>query len=76
MFHLFISYMWEQDLSLYTVKHVHTVTSRSINKSPVLKGHIDLSFIENVIWVEPLLRGHLSYKVGPKDDLLTQVWLI
>jgi hypothetical protein len=41
--------MWEQDLSLYTVKHVHTVTSRSINKSPVLKGHIDLSFIENVI---------------------------
>ena len=35
--------------------------------------------IENIIWIEPLLRGHLSYKATfflcPKGDLLMQVWL-
>jgi hypothetical protein len=35
---------------------VHTVTS--IKQSPAFKGPIK----ENIIWIEPLLGGHLSYK--------------
>jgi hypothetical protein len=43
-----------------TVKPAHVVTS--IKQSPVLKGHLFLVLvIENFIWIEPLLRGHLSY---------------
>jgi hypothetical protein len=34
----------------------------SIKQSPVLKDHLLLVVIENFIWIEPLLRGHLSYK--------------
>jgi hypothetical protein len=43
------------------VKPAHAVTS--IKQSPVFKGHLFLSYpvIENFIWIEPLLRGHLSY---------------
>jgi hypothetical protein len=44
----------------YTIKPAHGVTS--IKQSPVLKGHIFLSVIESIIWIKPLLRGHLSYK--------------
>ena len=43
-----------------TVKPVHVVTS--IRQSPVSKGHICSPVIENFIWIEPLLSGHLSYK--------------
>ena len=48
-------------LKSYTVKTAHAVTS--IKQSPVLKSHLFLvlSWI-NVIWLESLLRGHLSYK--------------
>jgi hypothetical protein len=49
------------DTSVGTVKPTHVVTS--IKQSPVLKGHLFLvPVIENVICIEPLLRGHLSYK--------------
>ena len=44
----------------YTVKPAHVVTS--IKQSPVLKGHLFLVVIENLLWIEPLLRGHLSYE--------------
>ena len=42
-----------------TVQPAHVVTS--IKQSPVIKGHFS-PVIENFIWIEPLLRGHLSYK--------------
>jgi len=44
----------------YTVKPANAVTS--IKQSPVLKGHNFLVLSEYFIWIEPLLRGHLSYK--------------
>jgi hypothetical protein len=39
---------------------------------------LPMPVIENFIWIEPLSRGHLPYKVTfslSKGDLLTQVWL-
>ena len=60
-----------------TVKPGCAVTSTK--QSPVLKGHLfSCLVIENFIWIEPPLRGHLSYKASllcPKGDLLIQVWL-
>jgi hypothetical protein len=58
-------------LETCTVKSAHDVTciKRSPFSSPV---------IEKFIWIEPLLRGHLSLKtllLCPKGDLLIQVWL-
>jgi hypothetical protein len=47
---------------LFTVKLAHAFT---LNKqSPVLKGLLffPCPVIENFIWIEPLLRGHMSYK--------------
>ena len=41
---------------IYTVKHVLAVTC--IKRSP-----FSCPLIDNFIWIEPLLRGHLSYKV-------------
>ena len=41
-------------------------------------SHFDCPFIENFIWINPHLRGHLSYKATfrcSKGDLLLQVWL-
>jgi hypothetical protein len=38
----------------------------------------DCPVIENFIWIEPLLRGHLCYKATflcSKGDLLIQLWL-
>ena len=42
-----------------TVKPAHVFAS--VKQSPVLKGHHFL-VKENFIYIEPLLRGHLSYK--------------
>ena len=53
-------------------------------QSPLLSSHLYLKVtfscpvIVNLIWIEPLLRGHLSYKATislPKGELLKQVWL-
>jgi hypothetical protein len=45
----------------YTIKPAHEVTS--IKRSPVLKGHFfSCPVMENFIWFEPLLRGHLTYE--------------
>ena len=54
-----------------TVQPGHTVTS--IKQSPVLGDHLFLTctVIENFIWIEPLLRGHLSNKA---TFSLTQQW--
>ena len=41
----------------YTVKPAHEVTS--IKQSLVLKGPVIINFI----YIQPLLRGHLSYKI-------------
>jgi hypothetical protein len=46
---------------IYTFKPAHAVNS--VKQSLVLKGHIFLVLWENSILIEPLLRGHLSYKV-------------
>ena len=49
--------------------------------SPIFKCRLFLSclaVIENFIWIEPLLRGHLSYKATfslSQSDLLMQAWL-
>jgi len=44
-----------------TVKPAPEVTS--IKQSPVLKGHVFLIMsLKNSFRIEPLLRGHLSYK--------------
>jgi hypothetical protein len=45
---------------IYTFKPAHAVNS--VKQSLVLKGHIFLVLWENSILIEPLLRGHLSYK--------------
>jgi len=46
---------------LELVKPADEVTS--IKQSPVRKGQYFSCFvIENFIWIEPVLRGHLSYK--------------
>ena len=52
--------IWIEDYLIFisTVKPAHVVTS--IKQSPVLKGHLFCPVIENFIWIEPLLRGHLS----------------
>ena len=50
----------KHNIYIYTVKPAHVVTS--IKQSPVLKGHLFLVLSENFIRIEPLLRGHLSYK--------------
>ena len=47
--------------NFFYIKPAHAVTS--IKQPPVLKGHLFLAVIENFIWSEPLLRGHLSYNV-------------
>jgi hypothetical protein len=52
-----------------TCKPAHAVTS--IKQPPVLKGHIFLPVIENFIWIEPLLRSHLSYTA---TFSLSQIW--
>jgi len=46
---------------LFIVKPAHVITS--IKQSPVLKGYHFLDLTEIFIVIEPLLRGHLSYKV-------------
>ena len=43
-----------------TVKPVHAVSF--IKQSPLSKGQPFLSCQQIFIWIEPLLRGHLSYK--------------
>jgi hypothetical protein len=54
----------------HTVKPARAVTS--IKQSPVLKGHIfSCPVVEHFIWIEPLLRGHLSYKA---NFSLSQRW--
>jgi hypothetical protein len=55
----------------HTVKPVHAVTS-------IKRSTFSCPIIENSIWIEPLLRGHLSYKISifcPRGDPLTQAWL-
>jgi len=46
-------------ISMCTVKPAYGITS--FKQSPVLKGHL-FPVIENFIWIEHLLRGHLSWK--------------
>jgi hypothetical protein len=44
----------------------------------IKRSHFSCPVIDNFIWIEPLLRGHLSYKphfICPKGDLWIQVWL-
>ena len=59
---------------IYTVKPAHAVTC--IKRSP-----FSWPVIENFIWIEPLLRGHLSYKatfsVSQRWPLITglTIWL-
>jgi hypothetical protein len=48
----------------YTVEHAHAVTC--IKRSP-----FSCPVIEHFIWIEPLLRGHLSYKAILS---LSQMW--
>ena len=47
---------WTQTVDEYPDKQCRPM------RSPVLKGHLFLSAIENLIRTEPLLKGHLSYK--------------
>jgi len=57
------SYVTEYNLTNKdTVKPAHEVTSIKSNcQSPVSRGHLFLvNVIENLIWIEPLLSGHLS----------------
>ena len=44
--------------NVHTVKPAHAVTS--IKQSPLIKAHIFLVLSENLISIEPLLRGRLS----------------
>ena len=47
----------------FTVKPAYVVTS--IKQSPVLKGHFFSCLVtDNLILIEPLLSGHLSYKAA------------
>jgi hypothetical protein len=42
-------------------------------------GHLSCPVIEHFIWIDPLLRSHLSERaifLCPKGDLLTKVWLL
>jgi hypothetical protein len=57
----------------YTVKPAHVVTC-------IKRSDLSCPVIESFIWIEPVLREHLSYKATfsffcPKNDLLIQVWL-
>ena len=57
-----------------TVKPVHAVSF--IKQSPLSKGQPFLSCQKIFIWIEPLLRGHLSYKaiffICLRGDLILQ----
>ena len=55
---LIISFNYVQ--VIITVKPAYVVTC--IKQSPVLRGHHFLSCYWEFMWIEPLLRGHLSYK--------------
>jgi hypothetical protein len=54
---------------IYRVKPAHVVTS--IKQSPEFKATFSCPVIKDFIWIEPLLRGHLSYKV---TFYLSQKW--
>jgi hypothetical protein len=56
---------------VFTVKPTHPITF--IKQSPVSKGHILCLVSDNAIWIEPVLRGNLSYKV---TFPLPQKWLL
>ena len=59
--------------NIYFMKFQHTVIPIYILKTLF---NFSCPLIENFIWIEPLLRGHLSYKVifiCPKSNLLIQV---
>ena len=63
----FIHFLWELfpfNNIIYTVKPAHVVTS-------IKQSHFSCPVIENFIWIEPLLRGHLSYQA---IFSLTQRW--
>jgi hypothetical protein len=51
-------------MCIYWNAHPHSekaIKSNLAMQSPVLKGHLFFSTVmEDFIWIEPLLRGHLS----------------
>jgi len=61
---------------LFTIKPAHAVTC--------IKRPISCCVVEHFIWIEPLLRGHLSYKATfslyqrswPLNTGLTVCWMI
>ena len=63
---------WFSLFLVYTVKPAHVVTS--------IKGHIFFcTVIENVVWIEPLLECHLSYKVTfslSQYSILKKIFLV
>ena len=70
----YISYQIVEWLPTYIeiviVKSAHVVTS--IKQSPVFKGHLFFfPFKEYFVGIEPVLRGHLSYKT---TSSLSQRW--
>jgi hypothetical protein len=62
-YHFYANFVW------YTVEPAHVVTS--IKQSPVLKCHLFCPVIDNFKSIEPLLRGHLSYKPQQLVNFIT-----
>ena len=54
-------YIVQQGISILFLPPHQTIEIKNINEISNT-GHHFLENIENLIWTEPLLRGHLSYK--------------
>ena len=70
-FYLYIQYMWKKYSQTCPCGHLYYAAT-CIKWSP-----FSCPIIENFMWIEPLLGGHLFYKTNflcPKGDLLIQVW--